>query len=87
MPRYLFLVQVAKKEHWKRKYRGRRWQFYGGGRDTPEEIVFYLSNVANGKDPFDEERNARPGFYKEGGKHQVNILASKKIIPMTQLLT
>lgn len=63
-------LKVAKKEHWKKKYRGRRWQFYGGGRDKPEDFVFYLSAVANGKDPFDEERHARPGFYKEGGKHQ-----------------
>jgi thiol-disulfide isomerase/thioredoxin len=63
-------VKVANKEHWPRKVFKRRWQYYGGGRETPDDFVFYITALANGKDPFDEERHLRPGFYKAGGKHE-----------------
>jgi thiol-disulfide isomerase/thioredoxin len=63
-------IKVANKEHWKRKYKGKRWQYYGGGRDKPDDFVFYLSAISKSLDPFDEERKIRPGFYKKGGKHE-----------------
>lgn len=62
-------VKVANREHWKHVYKKKRWQYYGGGRDHPDDFVFYITALAHGKDPFDEERHLRPGFYKEGGKH------------------
>lgn len=67
-------VKAANKEHWTHKYKKKRWQYYGGGRDSPEDFLFYLSALANEKDPFDEERRVRPGFYKKGGKHETTML-------------
>jgi len=63
-------VPVANREHWPKKYNKKRWQHYGGGREHPDDFVFYLTALAHGKDPFDEERHLRPGFYKQGGKHE-----------------
>lgn len=63
-------VKVANKEHWVKTYKKKKWQYYGGGRDHPDDFVFYVSALAHGKDPFEEERNRRPGFYKAGGKHE-----------------
>jgi len=68
-------VKVANKEHWKHKYKKARWQYYGGGRDHPDDFVFYLTALAESKDPFDEERRLRPGFYKPGGKHETNAIS------------
>lgn len=67
-------VKVANKEHWTHKYKNKRWQYYGGGRDSPEDFLFYISALAHGKDPFDEERRVRPGFYKSGGKHESDLV-------------
>jgi thiol-disulfide isomerase/thioredoxin len=67
-------VKAANPEHWTRKFQKKRWQYYGGGRDSPDDFVFYLSSIANGKDPFDEERKVRPGFYKKGGKHESTMV-------------
>lgn len=36
---------------------------YYGGRET-EDIVFYMSAVAKGLDPWEEEKKLRPGLYK-----------------------
>jgi thioredoxin-like negative regulator of GroEL len=63
-------VKVANKEHWSHHLWKKRWQYYGGGRDSPEEFLYYLTALAHGRDPFDEERHRRPGFYKPGGKHE-----------------
>lgn len=63
-------IKVANKEHWTHKYKKKRWQYYGGGREHPDDFVFYLTALAHGKDPFDEERHLRPGFYRAGGKHE-----------------
>ena len=59
------------KKFWKRKMFKKRWQYYGGGRDTAEDFMWYVEALAHGKDPFEEERNRMPGFYKKGGKHEV----------------
>jgi thioredoxin-like negative regulator of GroEL len=59
-------------DHWSRKYKKKVWQYYGGGRDAAEDIFFYVSNVAKGLDPFDEEYKARPGMYKKGGMHETD---------------
>lgn len=67
-------VKVVNKDHWAHTYNKKKWQYYGGGRDSPEDFVFYLSSLAHEKDPFDEERNARPGFYKKGGKHETTLV-------------
>jgi thioredoxin-like negative regulator of GroEL len=67
-------VKVANKEHWPRKFLKRRWQYYGGGRDTPDDFLFYVTALANNKDPFEEERHIRPGFYKTGGKHATELI-------------
>ena len=50
---------------WKQQY-----GFYGGGRDSAQDIVDYMTAVAKGQDPFEAERKSRPGFYKKGGKHE-----------------
>lgn len=63
-------IEVANPDHWVKKYKGKDWQYYGGGRDSAEDLVFYLSAIAKGEDPFDNERKTRPGFYKKGGKHE-----------------
>lgn len=65
---------VANKEHWTRKYEKKKWQFYGGGRETPDDFWDYLSAVSKGLDPFAEERKAKPGFYKKGGKHETTMV-------------
>lgn len=62
-------VKVANQDHWVHKWNKKRWQYYGGGRDSAEDFLFYITSLAHGKDPYDEERQAKPGFYKEGGKH------------------
>lgn len=67
-------VPVVNKEHWTHVYKKKRWQYYGGGRETADDFVFYLSALANGRDPFDEERYLRPGFYKKGGKHESDAI-------------
>jgi len=67
-------VKAANKEHWTRTYMKKKWQYYGGGRDHPDDFVFYLTSLANGKDPFVEERTLRPGFYKKGGKHASELI-------------
>lgn len=66
--------KVANKKHWRKKYMKKRFQYYGGGRDSADDFVFYLSALANGLDPFDEERKTRPGFYKKGGKHATKYI-------------
>jgi thioredoxin-like negative regulator of GroEL len=38
-------------------------EWYGGGR-VADEIVFHMSAVAKGLDPYDEEKKLRPGLYK-----------------------
>ena len=38
-------------------------EWYGGGR-VADEIVFHMSAVAKGLDPYDEEKKTRPGLYK-----------------------
>ena len=35
-------------------------EWYGGGR-VADEIVFHMSAVARGLDPYDEEKKTRPG--------------------------
>lgn len=67
-------VEVANQDHWVNKYQKKKWQYYGGGRDHPEDFVFYLSALSKGKDPFVEERTTRPGFYKKGGKHETMLV-------------
>jgi len=62
-------IPVGNPEHWVKNYQGKQWQYYGGGRESAEDFIFYLTSVANGEDPFDNERKVRPGFYKKGGKH------------------
>ena len=57
---------------WWKHYKGKRWQWYGGGRDKPDDIVFYMSSLAKGLDPFDEERKVRPGLYKKGSPHETD---------------
>ena len=37
---------------------------YGGGREI-DEIVFHLSAVAKGLDPYEEELKTKPGLYKD----------------------
>jgi thiol-disulfide isomerase/thioredoxin len=67
-------VKVANKEHWTHHIWKKRWQYYGGGRDTAEDFVFYITALVNGQDPFDAERALRPGFYKPGGKHESSAI-------------
>jgi thioredoxin-like negative regulator of GroEL len=67
-------IKAANPEHWKRKYKGRPWQYYGGGREHPDDFVFYLSAISQSLDPFDEERKIKPGFYKKGGKHESDLV-------------
>jgi thiol-disulfide isomerase/thioredoxin len=38
-------------------------EWYGGGR-VADEIVFHMTAVAKGLDPYDEEKKTRPGLYK-----------------------
>lgn len=65
---------VANKEHWTHKYEKKKWQFYGGGRESPDDFWDYLSAVSKGLDPFAEERKTKPGFYKKGGKHETTMV-------------
>lgn len=67
-------VDYAKDEHWPYEYRGKKYGFYGGGRDSAQDIVDYMTAVAKGQDPFEAERMSRPGFYKKGGKHESDVI-------------
>ena len=40
------------------------WEYYGGGREE-EDITFYMSTVAKGLNPFNEEAKLKPGLYKD----------------------
>jgi len=63
-------IPAANPDHWVKSYKGKDYQYYGGGRESSYDLIFYLSAIAEGKDPFDKERKTRPGFYKKGGKHE-----------------
>jgi hypothetical protein len=39
------------------------WEFYGGGREE-EDIIFWMSTVAKGLNPYEEEGKLKPGLYK-----------------------
>jgi len=46
------------------------WEFYGGGREA-EDIIFWMSTVAKGLNPFEEEAKNKPGLYKGDKKTAV----------------
>ena len=49
------------------------WEFYGGGREE-EDIVFWMSTVAKGLNPYEEETKLKPGLYKGDKKTPVKDL-------------
>jgi thioredoxin-like negative regulator of GroEL len=48
-------------------------EWYGGGR-VADEIVFHMSAVARGLDPYDEEKKTRPGLYKLDDDYDERII-------------
>jgi thiol-disulfide isomerase/thioredoxin len=48
-------------------------EWYGGGREA-DEIVFHMSAVARGLDPYDEEKKLRPGLYKIDDDYDPRII-------------
>lgn len=53
--------------------KGGKHEWYGGGREA-EDIVFHMSAVAKGLDPYDEEKKLRPGLYKKDDDYDPRII-------------
>lgn len=53
--------------------KGGKHEWYGGGREA-DEIVFHMSAVARGQDPYDEEKKLRPGLYKKDDDYDPRVV-------------
>jgi len=62
------------------------WEFYGGGREE-EDIIFWMSTVAKGLNPYEEEGKLKPGLYKGDNKSPIMDLDpdnfDETILPLT----
>lgn len=54
-------------------FRHRKHERYTGGREA-DDLVFYMSAVAKGLDPEEEEKKSKPGFYKKEADYNENVL-------------
>jgi thioredoxin-like negative regulator of GroEL len=53
--------------------KGGKHEWYGGGREAPD-IVFHMSALAKGLDPYDEEKKLRPGLYKKDDDYDPRVI-------------